>query len=326
MTTIIDHLLSLNEPSITYKVRVNLLREAGDPPETLRLQEAIKSSAQVQGLLAGREQDGRIALHPYNKWMGAHWTLTALADLDYPPGDESLIPLREQQLNWLFSESYKKNFPKRTVAGRVRMHPSMEGNAVYSLIKLGLADDRIEKLVQRMYDWQWPDGGWNCDMNPDTPISSFMESLIPLRALTAYWQASGDPKARQTAEQAAEIFLKRGLYKRQADGKVMDENFTKLHYPCYWHYDILFSLKVIGEAGMLDDARCQEVLDLLDSKQLPDGGYPAEKKYYRVTDKPVSGRSAVNWDGTSKRKSNPWVTVDALTVLKAAGRFSGENK
>lgn len=30
----------------------------------------------------------------------------------------------------------------------------------------------------------------------------------------------------------------------------------------------------------------------------------------------------VDWGGTSTVKMNPWVTVDALTVLKAAGRYS----
>jgi hypothetical protein len=140
--------------------------------------------------------DGKLPHHANSKWDGAHWVLAALADLSYPPRDETLIALREQQLGWLFSERHQNNFNKRTVDGRVRMHPSQEGNAVYSLIKLGLIDNRIEKLVQRMLDWQWLDGGWNCDMNPEVKISSFMESLLPMRALVFYEQLPGDPKAK----------------------------------------------------------------------------------------------------------------------------------
>lgn len=64
--------------------------------------------------------------------------LAALADLDYPAGDETLIPLREQVFGWLFGAEHQKYFETRTVAGKVRMHPSQEGNAVYYLIKLGL--------------------------------------------------------------------------------------------------------------------------------------------------------------------------------------------
>jgi hypothetical protein len=30
---------------------------------------------------------------------------------------------------------------------------------------------------------------------------------------------------------------------------------------------------------------------------------------------------SVDWGGTSTRRANPWVTADALTVLRAAGRL-----
>ena len=83
----------------------------------------------------------------------------------------------------------------------------------------------------------------------------------------------------------------------------------------------LFGLKVLAEAGFIDDPRCQDALDLLESKRLPGGGWPAEKKYYRATDQEVRYRSLVNWGGTSKRRMNEWVTADALYVLRAGGRF-----
>jgi hypothetical protein len=76
----------------------------------------------------------------------------------------------------------------------------------------------------------------------------------------------------------------------------------------------------MAEAGFIHDERCREALELLETKRLPDGGFPAEKAYYRVTDKEVSGRSLVNWGGTSKKKMNEFVTANALHVLKAAGR------
>jgi hypothetical protein len=102
---------------------------------------------------------------------------------------------------------------------------------------------------------------------------------------------------------------------------VIDRNFILLHYPCYWHYDILFGLKVMAEAGFINDPRCTEALDLLESKRLPDGGFPAEERYYRVDEKKLAGHSRVDWGGTSKIRSNPFVTVDAMTVLKKAGRL-----
>ena len=102
----------------------------------------------------------------------------------------------------------------------------------------------------------------------------------------------------------------------------MDAHFVRLHYPLYWHYDILFGLKVMAEAGFLDDPRCQEALDLLESKRLPDGGFPAEESYARLTRPQLSGYSPVSWGGMSRKTMNPFVTADALYVLRMAGRFS----
>ena len=100
----------------------------------------------------------------------------------------------------------------------------------------------------------------------------------------------------------------------------MDPHFIRLHYPLYWHYDILFGLKVMAEAGLLGDPRCQAALDLLGSKRLPDGGFPAEETFARQSRPQLSGYSPVNWGGTSKKIMNPFVTADALYVLRLAGR------
>jgi hypothetical protein len=78
----------------------------------------------------------------------------------------------------------------------------------------------------------------------------------------------------------------------------------------------------MAEAGFIDNPRCKDALDLLERKRLPDGGFPAEQTYYRCTTRMVpSNRSLVHWGGTSSRRMNEWVTVDALTVLRAAGRM-----
>ena len=207
----------------------------------------MKKSELVHGLLKGRLPNGRTRHQPYFKWTGAHWILSLLADLGYPPGDKSIRPMMDQTFDAWLSEGHKKHI--RLINGRTRRCASQEGNAVWSSLRLGFADDRTTELVERLITWQWPDGGWNCDKHPEAAKSSFMESLIPLRALALYARVSGDRQVWFAAERAADIFLKRELFKRQSSGAVMDPHFLKLHYPCYWHYDILFGLKVMAEAG-----------------------------------------------------------------------------
>ncbi len=318
-TAIVEQLLDSREPSICYKTRVLLMDADPYSQEVWALQQQVKELERVQKLLSLRDAEGNIPYHPYKKWYGAHWTLAALADLGYPSGDELLTPLREQVYEWLFSVKHITSI--HAIEGRVRRCASQEGNALYALMRLGLADNRTLQLAESLIRWQWPDGGWNCDKSPETLNSSFMETLIPMRALIHYAQLSSDTKAAQTARRAAEVFLNRQMYRRAHDGAVIHPDFTRLHYPPYWHYDILAGLQVMAEAGLLSDERCQEALDLLESKRLPDGGFPAEGRYYTTGASAPSNRSLVDWGGVNKRKMNEFVTVNALYVLKTAGRL-----
>ena len=187
---ILSRLLKSTEPSIRYKVRVNVLGEEPNSPAIRRLRNQIRSSSRVRSLLRERDTEGRIPYHPYAKWYGAHWVLATLADIGYPPGDRKLIPLRERVHDWLL---YYHEERITTIMGRVRHHASQQGNAIFAMLALGLADERTEELVARLRRWQWPDGGWNCDRNPTADTSSFMETLIPLRALALHARLKSDP-------------------------------------------------------------------------------------------------------------------------------------
>ncbi len=318
--TIIERLLASDELSIRYKILANVLETDTDLVKMKKLQNLIKKSPRVLTLLSERGRDSKVPYHPYNKWRGAHWILACLSDLGYPAGDKTLIPLREQVYDWLFSKKHEQHI--KEINGRVRRCASQESYALYYLHKLGLTDSRTDELAHRLVKWQWPDGGWNCDKKPSAHKSSFVESLIPFRALAMYADITGDSKAKKASERAVELFLKRKLFRKISDGSIIKESFIKLHYPCYFEYDILFALKVMAETGYIGDQRCQEALALLESKRLPDGGFPAEAKLYKIAEaNPVSRYSLVDWGGISKKRYNEFVTADVLYVLQKAGRL-----
>ncbi len=231
----------------------------------------------------------------------------------------SLIPLREQVLNWLLGEKHRKHI--RMIDGRMRRCASQESNALLSLLRLGLADERCAELARRLVSWQWPDGGWNCDKRPQASHSSFYESWIPMRALWAYARACGDEASRTAALRTAELFLEHRLFRRSSDGLPILPEFIRLHYPPYWHYDLLAALGGMAELGLLADPRCKDALDLLETYWLPDGGFPAHGRYYRLSHVEVSMTSTVSWGMVSDSKMNPWVTCQALGVLRQAGRL-----
>jgi hypothetical protein len=321
---ILDELLRSPEPSIRWKVRTRVLGEDDDAPGIRRLRREIRRSSRVEALLAHRDADGRMSrpARVYQKWQGAHWVLAVLADLGYPSGDKRLVPLARQVCDAWLSPARMRD---RIVAGRQRQCGSIPGNALFAVSRLGLLDDGADRLAALLRRWQWPEGGWNCDVRPAASSPSFMETLVPLRALTAYARRGGDgaAAAREAADRAAEVFLERRLFRRRSTGEVIHREFVTLHYPLYWHYDVLGGLVGLTEAGRIDDPRCADALDLLESKQLPDGGWPAEGRYYRhVGDEVTSSGTYVDWGGADRHRTNPWITADALAVLTAAGRFT----
>ena len=308
-----------SDPIIRWKMSRYIPGNTPSIPEFQNARMDLFSSPIIQRLLSDRNADGQIPFHPYDKWFGSHWVLSILADLGYPEGDISLKTLMAQCYEWLLSKEHQSDI--RKINSRIRRCASQEGNCIYYSLALGLADERTAELAERLMKWQWEDGGWNCDKRPEAAISSFNETLIPLRGLALYAKTTGDQNAKLTVNRAAEVFLRRHLFRRSRDGQIIDHNFITLHYPNYWHYDVLFALKVMSEAGFISDPRCNEGLFFLENKMLSDGGFPAEEKYYRVDGKKLSGHSRVDWGGTSKIHSNPFVSVDAFSVLMQSRRL-----
>jgi hypothetical protein len=329
----LDTLLASPEPSIQWKVRTGVLGEARDCAGILALRQEIGQSERVKQLLAPLSSASRPGA--YSKWQGAHWVLAALADLGYPPGDPALFPLREQILDTWLDASYYMEFEATAksgayrrpgvpvMEGRHRRCASQQGNALWFLINLGLADSRCDDLAERLLHWQWPDGGWNCDKNPAADTSSFCETLLPMRGLAAYsaWADAAEvDAARIAARRAAEVLLIRRLAYRVTTGELIHPQLAELHYPLYWHYDLLGGLKGLLDLSLLSDERCADALDLLESLQLA-SGWPAHARYYRAAADIALHHDFVDWGGASARRANPWVTADALAVLHAAGRF-----
>jgi hypothetical protein len=335
---IIDTLLKSAEPSIRYKIRVNILDEDPDSRGIKLLGQEIKKSARVQTLLKGVDESGKISDPPsiYKKWCGAHWVLLHLAELGFPGRDKSLHPIRDQVYdNWLSErymntvieknpDQYKRHYPNGVpiIEGKARRCASQQALALWSTIKLGIANERTPLLAELLLKWQWPDGGWNCDRRPEAKISSFYETILPLRALSLYGNTYKDKECLKVAKKASEIFLKRSLFRKLSTGEIINDEFLRLHYPAYFEYDILAILKVLAECGFTKDKRVNESLDILQSKQLPEGGFPVENNYYRISAVRNQIRvEPISWGTRKKNQMNEWVTADALFVLKKFGRI-----
>ncbi len=206
---------------------------------------------------------------------------------------------------------------------RVRHCASMDGNAIWYSVRLGLEEDRTRDVVDRLIGWQWPDGGWNCDKRPEATHSSFQESLIPARGLWAYGRAHDHAPALAAAQRVADLMLARRLLWHRSDGSLIVPDWAgtpgpdRIHYPIHF-FDVLFALQVMADLGRLGESRCSDALGLLESKWLPGGGFPLEAPNTVTVDHVVSRGSYADWGPSGLRHSNPLVSLASLPVLRAA--------
>jgi hypothetical protein len=334
----IQWLLKSNDPSIHYFTLVDLLDVSPRSRAAIAARREIPNGARVRALLAEpkpseRKINRRFATHPgsfgdhpYKKWNGAHWRLVSLVELGIPSDHPRAHAAADQVLTWLVSDDHRGRILNlQKLNGRWRRCASQEGNALAVCSRLGMTNDpRVQFLAQSLIEWQWDDGGWNCDKNPAAHHSSFYESLAPLWGLVEYHRVTGDKKCAPAIDRAAELFLRHRLFRSEKTGAVIDNEWLKLHYPLYYHYDVLQALVILARAGKIDDARCGEALDIIEQKRGKDGCWRAEGFFWKPKDlkglqKPSrSNIEVVDW---GRRGANEMITLNALRVLKAADRI-----
>jgi hypothetical protein len=303
-------LLTSKEPAIRGMAQRDLLDEA-DPPDLRRVLEGPI----VRALLSGQEPDGGFGADAYRKWTGAHWRLVSLVELEVPRGDPRARAALETVLNWLTGPGYRGS--RRRTDGVILSHASMEGNALAVACRLGMAEDaRARQLAESLVAWQWPDGGWNCDARASGRRSSFHETHASMWGLFEYGGATGERPAQRAAERAADLFLSHRVFRRSGDGDQIHRSWTVIHYPPYWHYDVLQALHLLARMGRARDERARDALDLLEQRRLPDGRWQAGGYWWQP---PGAARAveALDWQ---RGAPNEMITLNALRVLRAAGR------
>ncbi|MGC9320267.1 MAG: hypothetical protein ACP5KN_19695 [Armatimonadota bacterium] len=309
-------------PPTRYLVLRDLEGRPADDPELLQARAAIPEAEHVRDLLRGQRGDGGFVGDAYSKWRGAHWRMVTLTHLGLPADNDVGRRATEYVLDRWTGEGHRRPGSIRRINGRWRRCASQEGNALGVACSMGMADDpRARLLADSLVEWQWPDGGWNCDKRPEAHHSSFHESFTPMWGLLLYTDATGDEQKRSAARRTAELLLEHRLFRSSTDGSLIHEEWTKLHWPWYWHYDVLAGLDVLRLVdGALEDPRAQEALDLVEQQRREDGRWRhTGRRYWRPPT--ASGRSleVTNW-GDRREPSRP-LTLIAMRVLKAAGRL-----
>ena len=301
-------------------LRYQALRDLLDvDPFTRRMRglaRVVQASPEAQSLLATGEE--RPSVEP---GLAALWRLSELADLGCEPGDlADPSVLLDIALDWLGAPAYEEGIP--TVDDQLRLPAAREANAILATLRLGIPDGRLGDLADRLCRNQAPDGGWLDDPSPQATQSSFAHTLASLEAL-AFWNAmTGDSAARRAAHRAADLLLRHKLRPPTKAQAADDAPREPLAFPYHGEYSTLHALEVMKKIGWLEHPHCAPALDWLESKRLPDGGWPAEVAHPSpgVT---LSAHASI-WGAPDAHRANPWVTLRALTLLREAERLPDE--
>ena len=231
-------------------------------------------------------------------WTATEPTLTLLHLFGADPQDESVrraVARVAESSKW--EHGLEPFFDGET-------EPCINGKAVAIGAYFG---QDVDGIVTRLLGEQLDDGGWNCEAENGSVRGSFDTTINVLEGLLAHEQAGrGSAQSVAARKRGEEYLLQRHLFRRKSNGEVVRDEYLQLSFPSRWHYDILRGLDYFRSTGEAPDPRVGEAIEVVRSKQQPDGKWLLENTHRgRVHFQLEDG------DGQASR----WITLRALRVL-----------
>ncbi len=298
-----------SDPSIRWQVLRDLTGASDDEVATERARVATEGWGAE--LLAKQGSDGA--------WAGAAWNpgndstmhvLWLLAYMGLDPRSEqarSAVALAREQVEWVGWGPDGGSNP--FFVGEVE--PCINGQLAMAGAYF---QEDVTRLIGRLLTEQLADGGWNCEAENGSTRGSFNTTICVLEALLA-WEQTGnaDPDVIAARVQGERYLLDRQLFKRLSTGEpiVVDRkrgnDWTQFAFPNWWHYDILRGLDYLRAAGVTPDERVADAIDIVQSKQQPDGRW--------LLDIAHPGTPPLDL-GEQVGEPSRWITLRALRVLR----------
>ena len=235
----------------------------------------------------------------FDAWSATHFSLQQLVDCGVDPADPRVVAAIdrvEAHVRW--EHDGEPYFDGET-------EPCINGVALTVATYFGRTGSTI---AATLLDGQLPDGGWNCWDEDGTSAASLHSTICALEGLRdAYRAGNEDPRLPAALTRGEEVLLERRLLFRKTDDTLIDPRFAMTSYPVRWFYDALRALDYFRRADVRDE-RLAEAVELLRTKQLPDGRFRYENRH----EGPVLFDMAGEHEGAPSR----WVTLRALRVLR----------
>ena len=311
--TVISWLLD-SDPAIRWQA----LRDLTDEPSDIVVAERARVATEGWGarLLALQEPDGRWAGRPWSHdWTDTFHVLELLRRFGLDPASEQArraIGLVQEHVVWRGGAPDETPWAdNRFFEGEVE--PCINGNVVATGAYFGVD---MAPLVDRLLGEQLADGGWNCQAENGATVSSLETTISVLEGLIEFERAGGgSPDVADARRRGEEYLLERRLFRRKSTGEVIDPSWLRFSFPTWYFYDVLRALDYLRDAGGAPDTRIGEAVEIVASRQEPDGRWPLENAH--------EGASHLEMEEGEGRPSR-WNTLRAMRVLIWAGRGAAQ--
>jgi hypothetical protein len=281
--------------------------------------EAILAEQLPDGHWAGRDRFYTA------KYRGTVWSLLILAELGASAADPRVRAACEAVLRDAQDPGaggFSQHRSKRAGGGLPsEVIPCLTGNMVFSLIRLGMADDpRVARGLDWITTWQRFDDG-DGEAPTGGPYDRYemcwgrhtchMGVVKALKALAEVPAERRTPAMQATISAGAEYLLRHRIFRRSHNlRRASKPGWKRFGFPLMYQTDVLEILWILGrlDPAYLRDERAREALDLVASKADAQCRWTLEQS---LGDKFVVPIEAVG-------RPSRWVTLRALEVLQMA--------
>jgi hypothetical protein len=269
--SVIDWLLD-GDPAIRWQVLSDLLKAPSDEVAAERAR--VEHEGWGAQFLALEDPDGLWAggaCFPGSytggetgqPWTATMHTLQTLQILGLDPRSESA----QRAISLVAKNGRWEHAGQAYFDGEVE--PCINGRTIETGAYFGVD---VAPIVDRVLGERLADGGWNCEAENGSVRSSFHSTIDVLDGLFEFEVATGGSAASFEARRGGEEYLlERSLFLRKTTGEIADPAFLDFVFPYYWHHDVLRTLDYFRRTGTHPDPRLEPAVDVVRSKQQPDG-------------------------------------------------------
>jgi hypothetical protein len=318
-------------PSLDPAIRHSVLKDLaeGTPSEVEKRRRKAHAEGTIPAILGKMARSGywvKAGAGYYPKYTGTVWSVLTLAQLDADASSDDRLSIAcSYLLDHALTDGGQfsvNGTPSATV-------DCLQGNLCFALWKLGCRDPRLDRAFEWMARSVTGEGiapledkkapiryyagkcgpGFACGANNKNPCAwGAVKVMMAFSHLPEKKQT--DPIRRAVRTGIDFLLEKDPLQAEYPCGYAPKPsgNWWKFGFPVFYVTDTLQIAEVFSALGMLGDRRLKNLLEYIQSKQQPDGSWLLEYDY----------RGKVWTEFGEKKAPNPWVTLRAARVLKAA--------